>query len=115
MRLRMSVGSAPWGEDCAQLGSSNYRVRALAETAAYLRQLKRLHGNPPAGSTLYRMWREHDFGRYLDCEVSFDADNPAAAAYAADCESKQPELWDSEAREELEIEDEQDCGRGDAA
>lgn len=102
---RMSIGTAPWGEDCAMLGRHDYRARAERETAAYLSQLRRMFGPEPPGCALVARWCEHDFGSYLDCEAWFDPHYTLAVKYAVDCESKQPELWDSEAREELEIKD----------
>lgn len=102
---RVSIGTAPYGEDCAMLGRRDYPERSVIETKAYLSQLRRMFGPEPPGCALVTRWCEHDFGWYLDCEVWFDPRCPKAVRYAVDCESKQPELWDSEAREELEIKD----------
>lgn len=46
----IDVGSAPWNEECAQLGSDDYHDRAKRECRAYLNQLRRMFGEEPSGA-----------------------------------------------------------------
>lgn len=65
------LGSAPAGEDCAQVGSADYQERARAECLAYA----------------------HDFGNYFEVVCEYDGDNPDAANYAARCDGDAPTTW----------------------
>ena len=97
----ISLSSTPYGEDCAQVGSEGYSQRMRAETAAYIAQLKREHGEPPPGARLYVKSFPHDFGTYHEVVVEYEVGNEDAEAYAFTLDENQPEYWDAEAREEL--------------
>lgn len=97
------IGSAPYGEDCAQVGSDDYRAQARRECAAFREQLIRMFGPPPEGCELRIKSNPHDFGSYLSVDAVFDGDNDAAVQYAYRCEAEGPEEWDAEAREALRL------------
>ena len=105
MKERLDIGSAPYGEDCAQVGSDDYHARAKRECRAYIAQLIRMLGEPPDGCSLVVRSQPHDFGSYLSVEAVFRDDNEHAAEYAYRCEGEGPELWDDEARRELSLQE----------
>jgi hypothetical protein len=97
----IDVGSAPYIEDCAQLGAADYYDRARRECRAYIGQLRRLLGPEPPGARLKTKANAHDFGTYLSVVCQYETDNQAAMQYAFRCESDGPEEWDAVARHEL--------------
>lgn len=96
----MSVGSAPIDEDCAQVGSDNYRERARQECRALIGQMKRIVGEAPAGATWHIHANEHDFGTYYEACVMY-ADVAEAEFYAYEAEENLPSFWDDIALKEL--------------
>lgn len=96
----ITLGGAPYEEECAQVGDEGYRQRALKECAAYIGQLKRAFGEPPAGASLRVKRFPHDFGTYHEVVVEFE-DEPAAIEYAFKLEEEMPARWDEQARREL--------------
>ena len=95
----ISLGSTPCGEECAQVGSDNYHERMRKETKAYIRQLKRMFGEPPAGASIRTKGFPHDFGTYHEvCCIYTDEEG---AEYAYKLDSALPEFWDEEAKQEL--------------
>jgi len=108
---RLELGPTPHGEACAQVGSPDYEVRALAECKAYCKQLWRiLWAAAKAKQILLALLcapkikirgHAHDFGTYYEVEASFDTADHIAAAAAYWLEQHLPEKWDDEARKEL--------------
>lgn len=97
----LEIGCTPHEEDCAQVGSPDYRARARAECNAYRNQLIRLFGKPPEGAELIIKSNPHDFGTYYEVAVRFEEDNEKATDYAFDMENNSPAHWDEEAKAEL--------------
>ncbi len=95
------IGSAPAYESCAQLGSDGYTERAWRECRALIRQLIRMHGEPPVGARLGIKSCPHDFGTYYEVVCYFDPEDSEATGYAYRCEDGLPEYWDEVARGEL--------------
>lgn len=97
----LALGPTPWGESCAQLGTSGYEVRGPAECEAYRSQLLRIyakaHGGPPPCEVNVK-GSPHDFGTYYEVFVWFDETTVDAALWI---EGHTPESWDAEARTEL--------------
>ena len=107
MKETMEVGPAPHGEDCAQLGTPNYEERARSECQAFIRQLTRAyhkeHGDAlPHGFRFVVKSNSHDFGVYFEVAMTFNDDNVGAMKAAEWFEDNIPELWDDEAKQELE-------------
>lgn len=102
MRDYLTIGSSPWGEDCAQLGSDGYDAKSRKECQAYKNQLRREFGEEPAGARLAAKSFAHDFGSYREVVCHYDNTNAEAVEYAYKLESEGPELWDAEAKAELE-------------
>lgn len=101
----LMIGSAPYAEDCASVGSADYRQRARRECVAFMAQLVRMFGDPPVGCRLVIKSNPHDFGSYLTVDAVYNADFQEAVEYAYRCESEGPELWDAEARAELGLQE----------
>ena len=99
MRDYIEIGATPCDEDCAQVGSDNFRERATAESNAYLRQLIRMFGEPPEGASMRVKWFNHDFGSYPEVVCYYESGD--SAEYAFKLEGNAPREWDGEARKEL--------------
>ena len=99
----IEIGSSPYSEDCAQVGSDNYSERARKELVAYKNQLVRMFGEPPEGARLFIKSNPHDFGTYHELACKYNEDNEEAAHYAYKLEGEGPEFWDAEAKRELGI------------
>jgi len=106
----ISIGSSPWGEHCAQVGSPGYDLRGPSECRVYIEQLKR-HYTATHGLSLPCVLstksHPHDFGTYYEVQADFEEGTPAEdAAYWL--ESNSPELWDDRARKALGLPAEQE-------
>ena len=71
--LKMTIGSVPFGEPCAQVGSPGYEGRARLECVALMRQIARIHP-PPPGGLLLTEGHPHDFGTYYEVSVQASPD-----------------------------------------
>ncbi|MGX6564883.1 hypothetical protein [Cupriavidus necator] len=93
----IEVGPVPAEESCAQLGQADYEVRSRQERAVFIRQLRRIFGNPdPVALTFERRGYAHDFGRYHEVVAIMTA----AGAGLFD-EARIPARWDAVALAEL--------------
>ena len=96
------VGSTPYEEDCAQVGTSGYLQEARKECTAYINQLTRVYGEPP-GDTHYRIKAEsHDFGTYFEVVIYYNDSVTEEVDYAYQVEAGCAE-WDEQAKKELGI------------
>lgn len=91
---RLEFGSAPYDEDCAQVGTPGYREQAEAECQRYIEQLTR-QSPPPAGARLVITRNPHDFGTYLEVAASFDPEDEEQSNWAYTLEDNLPANWDS--------------------
>ena len=103
MKDDLYIGSAPAGEDCAQLGREGYTERAWRECRALIGQLRRTFGPEPPGVRLYVRHNPHDFGTYLSVNAEFDPEDELGVTYAFRLESELPESWDDEAKAYLNL------------
>lgn len=103
--LMISDSTAPCDEDCLQVGTENYKVRATAQGLRFIALIRATLGKEPEGAELFIKWNPHDFGYYPTIECRFDTDNEAAREYAFKCEGNLPTQWgpltDEEARAEV--------------
>jgi hypothetical protein len=104
MREYMEIGSTPYGEDCAQLGSDDYRNRAENEMDTYIRLLEREFPEALGNNINFKKkWFNHDFGTYGEVCMFWNPEDGKANAYVYYMESRLPEEWDKLAKEELGI------------
>ncbi len=96
------LSTTPVNEPCAQLGAPDYHRRTRAECRAFIGQLHRQFGEPPAGAWLKVRRCEHDFGTYHELVVRFDDSCEQAVDFAYQLEGELPLQWDDIARAELE-------------
>lgn len=101
MQDYLSIGSVPHECDCAQVGRPDYDTRSRIECNVFLKQIKRVCGEPPAGARLVVKSFPHDFGSYREVCVVFDDENREATDYALKCEGADIPKWDNEAIDEL--------------
>ena len=91
MRDCFEIGSSPWGEKCAQVGSVDYAQRAKRECQAYKAELIAKYGEVD-GCTLKTKSNPHDFGTYYEVAVYYDGDNKEHRDYAYNME-RGVEYW----------------------
>ena len=101
MRDHITIGSTPYDESCAQVGSDRYHRVYRAECLAFINQLRRLFGPEPEDAYLRITSNPHDFGSYHEVICDYDCDTPNAVEYAYKCEAETPAEWDDLARAEL--------------
>ena len=104
MRDSISIGTSPCAEECVQVGTDNYLVKATKECNIFIRQLERKFPIPDDLKELvrYKITRNpHDAGTYLDVVVEYDVSSEEAQDYAFSIEENTPELWDDDAIKEL--------------
>jgi len=94
----LNIGSAPYAEDCAQVGRPDYDTQAKRECQAFIRQIERAFP-PPESAYLKVKGFPHDFGRYYEVVCCYSNDTGLDYAYLV--EAQAPEFWDDEARKEL--------------
>jgi len=96
MRDFINIGSTPFGEDCIQVGNSDYQGAMKAECRRFLELIEKVCGPPPEGASLAVKGFSHDFGSYYEVVCYFDDENQEAAEYAYWVESNAPEFWTDE-------------------
>jgi hypothetical protein len=95
------LSTSPTNEECAQIGTSDYYKRASIECSEYIKQLKRIFGQPPLESKFKIKHCPHDFGTYYEVVISFNESNDEESEYAYNVESNVPEYWDEIAKENI--------------
>jgi hypothetical protein len=100
MRDYFEIGPTPSSEDCAQLGTENYRQVAKVEMDAYIDQLNRMFGEKIQGTQIFfsKKWFPHDFGTYGEVVINYDDEDPNSHL-VYEIERELPEKWDNEAIE----------------
>lgn len=94
MKDYITIGSAPYGEDCVQLDPKvNYLPAMRKECERFISALRKVLGEEPEGAKLKVKSEFHDFGQYLEVVCYYETDNEQAVAYAFKCESDAPEFW----------------------
>jgi hypothetical protein len=88
----VTLGSAPYGEDCAQVGSEDYYERAKEECSRLIKLMREIHPEVPGGSYRIKGF-SHDFGTYYEVVAVFDDRDDAAIEWAYDAEALVPETW----------------------
>ena len=108
MRETLEIGCSPYGEECAQVGTENYTIRAREECHAYKNQLFRLiekqfnktRDELPDGFLGVKI-SAHDFGCYHEVVARYNDNDTDAEEIAYWLEANSPEYWDDEAKKEL--------------
>ena len=90
----ISLGSSPSEEECVQVGSLRYIMRAKKECQRFLALIREKLGPEPLGAQLKVKRFPHDFGSYLEVVCLFEEDNEEARAYAYKCEAEAPTRWE---------------------
>lgn len=103
MKDYISIGSSPYGENCAQVGNDDYYKRSHKEMKVLINLLRRINGKEPKGAFLIIKSFPHDFGTYYEVVCVYDDDDEEATKYAHNCEKNLPEWWDKKARIELNL------------
>ena len=94
MRDFLTLGAAPYEEDCVYVGEDNYGERARAECRRFIALLRKLLGPEATGAQLGIKSFPHDFGDYLEVVCYFSSDIPESVEYAYRCEEQTPATWE---------------------
>lgn len=105
--MKQSLGSSPYGEECAQLGHTpDYETRAQLECKAFADQIRRSFADQHQGRsphlTLHVVGHQHDFGTYFEVQAQF-ADDESGWADFTWVDSNTPEEWDAVSRDVLGV------------
>jgi len=95
MKDTLYIGSEPWAEESAPLGTDLARQNCNR----FIEQIRKYYGTEPTGARLFVKTNPHDFGSYLSVECEFDEKEPDSVRYAFDIEGDEMnalENWDSE-------------------
>lgn len=95
MRDYITLGTAPVGEESAQLGDPDYRHKVRDEAERYTTLLRKMFGEEPEGAKLALKGFSHDFGTYHEVVCYYDDENEVAEEYALNIECNLPEYWES--------------------
>lgn len=96
MRDYISIGSTPCDEECAQVGDSDYRSKAINECKRFIELIRKVNGPEPELSTAILLTKSfpHDFGTYYEVVVQFDDEDEIGLDYALFVEGNSPQRWD---------------------
>ena len=103
MRDYVNIGPVPCNEDCAQVGREGYREQAVKECMRFIKLLRKMLGDEPAGAWLAIKWFDHDFGSYCEVVCWYHTEDKEAREYAFRCENECPLTWEGGRREQLKF------------
>lgn len=108
--FKLTLGSAPYGERCAQTVDNDYDVRGPLECNAFAEQLKRCYklgtgSDLPKGVCLSVTSHPHDFRTYYEVTASVSSESDENLQAVIWLEAHAPEEWDEVARKELGLPD----------
>ena len=92
MRDYLPLGPAPAEEECAQVGSEDYRDKARRECERFVKGLE-LKFPPVPRARLGVKSFFHVFGTCFEVVVWFDDEDEEATQYAYDLEGNAPNTW----------------------
>lgn len=100
---KLELGSSPSGEDCAQVGSDDYRSKASKELYQYKRMCSELINSQFSDLKIDLRVKSfpHDFGSYYELCAYFDPDIEESVDQAFWLEDNAPQNWDDEAKTKL--------------
>ena len=99
MKSELSLGTSPWGENCAQTIDASYSTIGREECQRWIKLLRSTYekfhsGNFPEGLRFKIKTESHDFGMYYDVVVVFDDSDEAAVTAAYWLDENTPEKWE---------------------
>lgn len=101
MRDFLMIGSTPFEEDCAQVGSPDYTERARLECSVFKDQILRHYPFPENENVcdVRIKANSHDFGTYYEVAVYYDPDHEPDVEWAFSVEGDDKGVlatWDDE-------------------
>jgi len=97
----MEIGPNPCEEDCAQLGTPDYRRISNIEMDVYIDQLCREFATRLDYVDFGKKWFNHDFGSYGEVVVYYNTEDELSTKAAFFIEANLPMNWDEESLEAL--------------
>lgn len=92
------LGSTPYDEPCAQVGSSNYRAATKLESEHFIKQLQSLLLSkfPDSELSIRSKGFPHDFGTYHEVVVYYNPNNADQCEQAFWLDENVPANWEPE-------------------
>ena len=97
----MFIGSVPYKEPCAQVGSEGYDLLGKFECNLFMNAIVNLLGKPPKEAKLTVKSNPHDFGVYYTVVCHFDKEIEESLDYALKCEGINIPKWSGEEKKLL--------------
>jgi len=99
----LTLGTTPYEEDCAQVGSEDYYSAAKKEASKYVALLRELFGDERDHFCVYKLKSfPHDFGTYYEVCIVFDDNDAESTQFAYFIEDMLPSRWDMKKEEYTE-------------
>ena len=87
MRDFLSIGPVPFDEDCAQVGSPDYHLRARPECKRFIAQILRHYPDDQHSGYLSIKHFPHEHGTYVEVCAVFDDEDEASINWAFSIEA----------------------------
>ena len=88
----LGIGSSPYGEDCAQVGSDTYYEVIKTECRRYIELLNNKFDTKLVSFCIKGF--PHDFGTYYEVCIRYDRNNEDAENEAYEIDNNLPEFWE---------------------
>ena len=97
MREFLTLGSAPFEEDCVQVNpDEDYLPAMVKEVKKFVQFLDNRFLNIPDSAYFGVRSDNHDFGTYKEAAIYYDSDDKESEQFAMFVESHLPALWNDE-------------------
>ena len=94
MRDYITLGSTPYSEECAQVGSIDYYDKVYPEMKKYIELLNTIFPEVKKYNCTFIFKEfEHDFGTYHEVVIIYDDDDVNSLNYAYFVSDEIPETW----------------------
>ena len=102
MKNYESLGSSPYDEDCAQVGSIDYHELSKIELHEFKRMMELINPSPEDCIAYYAVKSfPHDFGSYHELCAIYDDSSDIGQEWAINAENLTPSTWDQAAKERI--------------
>jgi hypothetical protein len=106
----VNIGSAPYGEDCVQVGEEDYVRKSRIECRAFIKAIRKKLGPEVGTAKLCMKTFPHDFGNYVEVCCRYNGYDKEGEDYAFLCESSSPQTWEEVGMDKPDFKEERDDG-----
>ena len=99
MREWLTLGPAPYEEDCVQVNSNGEYLPAMSqEVRKFVQFLDERFLNIPENAYFGVKRESHDFGTYMEAAIFWDTEDPESEQFAFFVESHIPATWNDDSK-----------------